>query len=168
MSQVITDLLEQQWLLLSLLLSSLVLFIKDFIKANGTSFVFLAKINHEFLPDEYPYDVPNITSSVFKSDFDGRVDVIPVSDPNIPSAAHRLSMAQMVLQLSSQAPQGMYNLEQVHLSILKAANVQNPERFFVPPQEPQPQDPVADIQSVVRGLPIKAFSSTGSCSTHCH
>ena len=89
--------------------------------------------------------------------FDGRVDVIPVSDPNIPSAAHRLSMAQMVLQLSSQAPQGMYNLEQVHLSILKAANIQNPERFFVPPQEPQPQDPVADIQSVVRGLPIKAF-----------
>jgi GH24 family phage-related lysozyme (muramidase) len=126
-------------------------------KSQRDEFRLLAKINHEFLPDEYPYDVPNITSSVFKSDFDGRVDVIPVSDPNIPSAAHRLSMAQMVLQLSSQAPQGMYNIQQVHLSILKAANVQNPERFFIPPQEPQPQDPIADIQSVVRGLPIKAF-----------
>ena len=126
-------------------------------KSQRDEFRLLAKINHEFLPDEYPYDIPNITSSVFKSDFDGRVDVIPVSDPNIPSAAHRLSMAQMVLQLSSQAPQGMYNIQQVHLSILKAANVQNPERFFIPPQEPQPQDPIADIQSVVRGLPIKAF-----------
>jgi len=126
-------------------------------KSQRDEFRILAKINYEFLPDEYPYDVPNITSSVFKSDFDGRVDVIPVSDPNVPSAAHRLAMAQMVLQLSSQAPQGMYNLQNVHMSILKAANIQNPERFFIPPEEPKPQDPIADIQSVVKGLPIKAF-----------
>ena len=126
-------------------------------KSQRDEFRLLAKINHEFLPDEYPYDVPNITSSVFKSDFDGRVDVIPVSDPNVPSAAHRLSMAQMVLQLSSQAPQGMYNLENVHLSILKAANIQNPERFFTPKTPPEPHDPITDIQMVVKGMPIQAF-----------
>jgi GH24 family phage-related lysozyme (muramidase) len=126
-------------------------------KSQHDEFRILAKINFEFLPDEYPYDVPNVTSSVFKSDFDGRVDVIPVSDPNVPSAAHRLSMAQMVLQLSSQAPQGMYNLEQVHISILKAANVQHPERFFTPQQPPEPHDPLTDIQLVVKGMPIQAF-----------
>ena len=126
-------------------------------KSQRDEFRLLAKINHEFLPDEYPYDVPNITSSVFKSDFDGRVDVIPVSDPNVPSAAHRLSMAQMVLQLSSQAPQGMYNVENVHLSILKAANIQNPERFFTPKTPPEPHDPITDIQMVVKGMPIQAF-----------
>ena len=126
-------------------------------KSQRDEFRLLAKINFEFLPDEYPYDVPNITSSVFKSDFDGRVDVLPVSDPNVPSAAHRLSMAQMVLQLSSQAPQGMYNVEQVHLSILKAANIQNPERFFVPKTPPEPHDPITDIETVAKGMPIQAF-----------
>ena len=126
-------------------------------KSQRDEFRILSKINFEFLPDEYPYDVPNITTSVFKSDFDGRVDVIPVSDPNIPSAAHRLSMAQMVLQLSSQAPQGMYNIEQVHLSILKAANVQNPDRFFTPKTPPEPHDPITDIDLVVKGMPIQAF-----------
>ena len=126
-------------------------------KSQRDEFRILSKINFEFLPDEYPYDVPNITTSVFKSDFDGRVDVIPVSDPNIPSAAHRLSMAQMVLQLSSQAPQGMYNLQQVHLSILKAANIQNPDRFFTPKNPPEPHDPITDIDLVVKGMPIQAF-----------
>ena len=126
-------------------------------KSQRDEFRILSKINFEFLPDEYPYDVPNITTSVFKSDFDGRVDVIPVSDPNIPSAAHRLSMAQMVLQLSSQAPQGMYNIEQVHLSILKAANIQNPDRFFTPKTPPEPHDPITDIDLVVKGMPIQAF-----------
>ena len=126
-------------------------------KSQRDEFRLLAKINFEFLPDEYPYDVPNITSSVFKSDFDGRVDVLPVSDPNVPSAAHRLSMAQMVLQLSSQAPQGLYNVEQVHLSIMKAANIQNPERFFTPKTPPKPQDPITDIETVVKGMPIQAF-----------
>ena len=126
-------------------------------KSQRDEFRLLAKINYEFLPDEYPYDVPNVTSSVFKSDFDGRVDVLPVSDPNVPSAAHRLSMAQMVLQLSSQAPQGMYNVEQVHLSILKAANIQNPERFFTPKTPPEPHDPITDIETVVKGMPIQAF-----------
>ena len=126
-------------------------------KSQHDEFRILAKINYEFLPDEYPYDVPNISSSVFRSDFDGRVDVIPVSDPNIPSAAHRLSMAQMVLQLSSQAPQGMYNIQQVHLSILKAANIQNPERFFSQQEQPQPHDPLTDIALVTQGKPIQAF-----------
>ena len=120
-------------------------------------FRILSRLNYEFLPDAYPYEIPNIDSSIFKSDFDGRVDVIPVSDPNIPSAAHRLAMAQMVLQLSSQAPPGMYDIRQVHLSILSASNIQNPERYMPPPPQPKSNDPITDIQIASQGQPIKAF-----------
>ena len=120
-------------------------------------FRILSRINYEFLPDEYPYNIPGVDASVFKSDFDGRIDIIPVSDPNVPSAAHRLAMSQMVLQLATQAPPGMYNLQQVHLSILNAANIQSPERFLIPPTQPQPNDPITDIQLVSMGQPIKAF-----------
>jgi GH24 family phage-related lysozyme (muramidase) len=120
-------------------------------------FNILSRLNFEFLPDVYPYQIPNIDSSIFKSDFDGRVDVIPVSDPNIPSAAHRLAMAQMVLQLASQAPPGMYDLRQVHLGILSASNIQNPERYMPAPMQPQPADPITDIQAASQGKPIKAF-----------
>ena len=120
-------------------------------------FRILSRLNYEFLPDAYPYEIPNIDSNIFKSDFDGRVDVIPVSDPNIPSAAHRLAMAQMVLQLSSQAPPGMYDIRQVHLSILSASNIQNPERYMPPPPQPKSNDPITDIQIASQGQPIKAF-----------
>lgn len=120
-------------------------------------FRILSRINYEFLPEEYPYNIPGVDARVFKSDFDGRIDIIPVSDPNIPSAAHRLAMSQMVLQLATQAPPGMYNLQQVHLSVLNAANIQTPERFLIPPTQPKPNDPITDIQMVSMGQPIKAF-----------
>ena len=120
-------------------------------------FRILARINRDFLPPTYPYQVPGMSSEVFKKDFDDRIDVIPVSDPNTPSAAHRLAMAQMVLQLSEQAPPGMYNVRQVHISILNAANIQNPERFIIPETEPKAQSPVADIESAINNMPIKAF-----------
>ena len=117
----------------------------------------LSRINKDFLPDEYPYELPGISSTIKKSDFDGRIDVIPVSDPNTPSSSHRLAMAQMTLQLSQQAPPGMYDIRQVHMAVLHAANIQNPQRFIVPEQEPQPQDPITDIKTVIDNKPIKAF-----------
>ena len=117
----------------------------------------LSRINKDFLPDEYPYELPGISSTIKKTDFDGRIDVIPVSDPNTPSSSHRLAMAQMTLQLSQQAPPGMYDIRQVHMSVLHAANIQNPQRFIIPEQEPKPQDPITDIKTVVNNKPIKAF-----------
>ena len=120
-------------------------------------FRILARINRDFLPPTYPYMVPGMSASILRDDFNDEVDVIPVSDPNTPSAAHRLAMAQMVLQLSEQAPPGMYDVRQVHMSILNAANIQNPQRFITPPQEAQPQSPIENIQSAINGMPIKAF-----------
>ena len=74
-------------------------------------FKILARINFESLPDSYPYEVPGASPTILKMDFDGKIDVIPVSDPNIPSSAHRLMLSQLALQLASQAPPGTYNIQ---------------------------------------------------------
>ena len=117
----------------------------------------LARINYDFLPDEYPYDIPNIEGQIFKSDFDGRVDIIPVSDPNVPSSSHRLAMAQMVMQMASQAPAGMYDMKEINRVMLDAAGIENPDRFLIPEKKAIPRDPISDINAVSQGLPIKAF-----------
>jgi hypothetical protein len=95
--------------------------------------------------------------SVFRSDFDGRIDIIPVSDPNIPSQAHRLAQAQMLLQISAQTPPGTYNMREVHRSLLSAAGIPDPNRFLSPEMQPQPQDPVSDVIAASKGMPISAF-----------
>ena len=120
-------------------------------------FRILARINYDFLPNEYPYDIPNIEGQIFKNDFDGRVDIIPVSDPNVPSSSHRLAMAQMVMQMASQAPAGMYNLREINSTMLDAAGIENPDRFLIPEEKPIPRDPISDINAVSQGMPIKAF-----------
>jgi hypothetical protein len=94
---------------------------------------------------------------VFKNDFDGRVDVIPVSDPNIPSNAHRMMIAQMALQMAQQSPPGMFNIEELNRTILNAASMPNLEAILPPKKEPQQMDPVSDIMAATKGIPIAAF-----------
>ncbi len=126
-------------------------------KAQRDEFRILARIDYDYLPSEYPYDVPFESRSIYKSDFDGRVDVIPVSDPNIPSNAHRLMIAQMAMQMAQQSPPGMFNLEALSRTILSAANMPNLEEILPPKQKPQPLDPVSDIMAATKGMPIAAF-----------
>ena len=95
--------------------------------------------------------------SIFKSDFDGRVDIVPVSDPNIPSNAHRMMMANMALQMAQQSPPGMFNLEALNRTILNAANMPNVEEILPPKIKPKPMDPVSDIMAATKGIPIAAF-----------
>ena len=127
-------------------------------KSQRDEFKILARINYESLPAKYPYDVPGVSETIFKRDFDGRVDVLPVSDPNIPSSAHRLMMAQMVMQQAQQSPPGMFNMEELNRTLLNAANIPNLDRIL--PQKPEAQalDPVTDIEAATKGLPIKAFA----------
>lgn len=118
----------------------------------------LARLNYEFLPDEEMImPIPGSELPVTRSDFDGRVDIIPVSDPNIPSQAHRLAQAQLLLQISAQSAPGTYDMREVHRSLLTAAGVREPSRFLSEEKEPVPQDPVSDILSASKGLPISAF-----------
>jgi len=126
-------------------------------KSQKDEFRILASINYDYLPDEYPYDVPFESRSIFRKDFDGRVDIIPVSDPNIPSNAHRMMLANMALQMAQQSPPGMFNLEALNRTILHAANMPNLEQILPPKIEPQAMDPVSDIMAATKGIPIGAF-----------
>jgi len=126
-------------------------------KSQRDEFRILAHIDYDYLPSEYPYDVPYENRNIFKSDFDGKVDVIPVSDPNIPSNAHRLMIAQLALQMAQQSPPGMFNLEALNRTILSAANMPNMEEILPLKQKPKPLDPVSDIMAAVKGVPIAAF-----------
>ena len=126
-------------------------------KSQRDEFRILAKIDYDYLPNEYPYDVPFEDRSIFKNDFDGRVDIIPVSDPNIPSNAHRMMLANMALQMAQQSPPGMFNMEALNRTILNAANMPNMEEILPPKIEPKPMDPVSDIMAATKGIPIAAF-----------
>ena len=126
-------------------------------KSQHEEFKLLGRINYEYLPEESTCDVPNGTLNIFKKDFDGRIDIIPVSDPNIPSSAHRMMMAQLALQLSQSSPPGMFNVEELNKTILTAANIPNLDKIMPKKPDPIPLDPVSDIQAAVKGIPIKAF-----------
>ena len=126
-------------------------------KSQKDEFRILARIDYDYLPEEYPYDVPYEDRSIFKQDFDGRIDIIPVSDPNIPSNAHRMMMANMALQMAQQSPPGMFNLEALNRTILNASNMPNVDEILPPKIETQPLDPVSDIMAATKGIPIAAF-----------
>ena len=127
-------------------------------KAQGDEFKVLARIDHEYLPNEYPYDLPGVSEKVFKSDFDGRVDIIPVSDPNIPSNAQRMMLVQMVQQIAAQSEPGMFDMEAINRMLLTTANVPDVEKLMPLKKEAVPLDPVSDIMAAADGKPIKAFT----------
>lgn len=126
-------------------------------KSQGDEFKVLARIDSECLPEEYPYDLPGITEKVFKSDFDGRVDIIPVSDPNIPSNAQRMMLIQMVQNIAQQSEPGMFDMEAINRMLLTTANVPDVEKLMPLKKKAEPHDPVTDIMLVGEGKPIKAF-----------
>tara|TARA_R110000822_G_scaffold12986_7_gene46724 strand:- start:330 stop:2975 length:2646 start_codon:yes stop_codon:yes gene_type:complete len=118
----------------------------------------LARINYESMPKNYPFTMAGDEMQILRTDFDGRIDIIPVSDPNVPSSAHRMMMAQMALQMAQQAPPGMYNTEELHRTILKAAHIPNLDLIIPTKPQPQPLDPVSDILAASKGMAIRAFS----------
>lgn len=126
-------------------------------KSQRDEFKILASINKDYLPQEYPYEVPLAERNIYQKDFDGKIDVIPVSDPNIPSNAHRMMLANMALQMAQQSPPGMFNTEALNRTILSAANMPNLDEILPLKPEPKALDPVSDIMASVKGIPIAAF-----------
>ena len=126
--------------------------------AQRQQFKILAQINETFVPvNGYPYATPEGDMTIFQQDFDGRVDVLPVSDPNIPSRAHRLSLASLALQLAAQTPPGTFNNTELIRQVLEAADFPNIDQVIPKKQEAQPADPVSDIMNATKGMPITAF-----------
>lgn len=125
--------------------------------AQKEEFKLLRRINFENLPDESCCDIPGSSLIIRREDFDGSIDIIPVSDPNIPSNAHRMMMAQMALQLAQSSPPGMFNVEELNRTILTSANIPNLDLIMPRKPEVVPLDPISDIAAASKGLPIKAF-----------
>ena len=127
-------------------------------KSQRDEFKILKRIDSEYLPNEYPYDLPGMQEKVFKKDFGACIDVIPVSDPNIPSNAQRMMLIQMVQQVASQSPPDMFDMEAINRMLLTAANVPEVDRLMPRKEEAMPQDPMSDIIKASEGKPIKAFT----------
>jgi hypothetical protein len=124
--------------------------------AQRTEFKILARIFSDNLPQEYPYEVAGAQRTVFASDFDDRIDVVPVSDPNIFSMAQRVTLAQTQLQLAQSAPQ-MHNMHAAYRRMYQALEVQNIEEVLPSPPQPQPVDPVTENARILMGELAQAF-----------
>jgi hypothetical protein len=119
--------------------------------AQKQEFELLAKLFATSLPPEYPYDVAGGNRGIKVTDFDERVDVQPVSDPNIFSMSQRIMLAQTQLQLAQSNPQ-IHNLYEAYRRMYMALGVQQIENILPPPTPPQPVDPgVENSQSLMMG-----------------
>ncbi len=119
-------------------------------------FMLLAKCFVTYLPPQYPYDVVGGQRQIFKADFDDRVDIIPVADPNIFSQTQRISVAQTQLQLAMSNPK-MHNLYVAYRDMYEALDIKDVDQLLPPPQPPQPKDPAMEHIDAMNGKTFKAF-----------
>ena len=124
--------------------------------AMKQEFKLLADVFKTYLPPEYPYDVVGGQRNIKQTDFDDRVDIIPIADPNIFSQTQRISMAQTELQLASSNPQ-IHNLYEAYRNMYEAIGVKNIDQILPPPQQPTPIDPAAENILALSGKPFQAF-----------
>jgi len=114
----------------------------------------LAKIIHDFMPPEYSYEIEGNFDRT--SDFDKRVDVIPVSDPNAATMSQRVMQYQAAVQLAQQSPQ-IYDMGKLHRQMLEVLGVQNADEIVKLPTDMKPADPVTENMMIMKQEPIKAF-----------
>jgi hypothetical protein len=126
--------------------------------AMRKEFKILARVMSESLPQEYPYSVAGGDQTIMASDFDDRVDVVPVSNPNAFSQSQRIMLAQTKLQLATQAPE-IHNMHEVFKDMYEALGVTDVDRIMksVPAEEAEPIDPAQENINALDMLPLKAF-----------
>jgi hypothetical protein len=124
--------------------------------AMKDEFQLLAKVVAQYLPPEYPYDVVGGQRNVKQTDFDDRVDVVPVADPNIFSMSQRITLAQTQLQLATSQPQ-IHNLYQIYRNMYEAIGVKNVDAVLPPPAPNAPMDPSMEHINALGGKPFQAF-----------
>ena len=126
--------------------------------AQKDEFVLLAKVFGESLPDEYPYNVVGAERTVKAEDFDERVDVVPVSDPNIFSMSQRVTLAQTELQLAQSAPE-LHNMYEAFRRMYKAIGVKDVDSILkvVDQEEESPKDPAVENSEAFENVTLKVF-----------
>jgi len=129
---------------------------KRIYSALKNEFRILARVFKLYLPQEYPYDVVGGQRIIKQQDFDDRVDILPVADPNIFSQTQRISLAQTELQLATSNPQ-MHNMYNVYRNMYEALGVKNIDSVLVRPMPPQPKDPALEHIDALGGKQYQAF-----------
>jgi len=124
--------------------------------AQKKEFRLLSTLYAKYLPPEYPYMTEGGQQVVMAQDFDDRVDVLPVSDPNIFSMAQRVMIAQQQLQMAQAAPE-IHNMQEAYRRMYEALEIKNPQTLFKEQQQVPPRDPISEQQAAMMGQPIKAF-----------
>jgi hypothetical protein len=124
--------------------------------AMKNEFKLLAKIVAQYLPPEYPYDVVGGQRNIKQTDFDDRVDVVPVADPNIFSMSQRITLAQTQLQIATSNPQ-LHNMYQIYRNMYEAIGVKDVDAVLPPPPPPSPVDPSIEHINALGGKPFQAF-----------
>ena len=119
-------------------------------------FDILVNIIKDFTDPAYPYETDE-EESIKAEDFDERIDVLPVSDPNAATMAQRIMQYQAAMQLAQSAPQ-MYNLPELHRQMLEVIGIRNVEDIIPDKDDIDPVDPVTAVQNLINGKPVKAFS----------
>ena len=119
-------------------------------------FKLLAKVFALYLPPEYPYNVVGGPRTIKQQDFDDRVDIVPVADPNIFSQTQRISIAQTELQLAMSNPQ-IHNMYEVYRTMYEALGIKDIDKILNKPQPPQPKDPALEHIAALAGQPFQAF-----------
>ena len=119
-------------------------------------FKLLANVFKLYLPPEYPYDVVGGQRNIKQADFDDKVDIIPVADPNIFSQTQRISIAQTELQLAMSNP-GIHNMYEVYKTMYSALGIKDIDRILMKPDQPTPKDPALEHVDALAGKPFQAF-----------
>jgi hypothetical protein len=124
--------------------------------AMKDEFKLLSKVVSQYLPPEYPYDVVGAQRNIKQADFDNRIDVIPVADPNIFSMSQRITLAQTQLQIATSNPQ-LHNMYQIYRNMYEAIGVKNVDAVLPPPAPNAPMDPSLEHINALAGKPFQAF-----------
>ena len=124
--------------------------------ALKNEFKLLARVFKLYLPPEYPYDVVGGQRFIKQQDFDDRVDILPVADPNIFSQTQRISLAQTELQLATSNPQ-IHNLYQAYRHMYEALGVKDIDQVLKRPAPNTPKDPALEHIDALAGKPFQAF-----------
>jgi len=119
-------------------------------------FKLLAKVFAESLPQEYPYAIVGGNRTIKQTDFDERVDILPISDPNIFSMSQRVTLAQTQLQMATSNPE-MHNMYEAYRRMYDALGVRDVDKLLQKPSQPQPEDPGMENSKALQMMKLQAF-----------
>jgi len=124
--------------------------------SQGQEFKLLAELNAENLPESFDFSMSGSSSTIYAKDFNERIDIVPVSDPNIFSTAQRIAQAQAILEMARSAPQ-LHDVYEAYKRMYEAIRIPNIDEVLKKPKEAPRLDPIDENMSILYGKPIRAF-----------